>query len=158
MSTPLRVLFVCTGNAARSQMAEALLGHLGTGRFEAASAGSHPANQVSRLAVETLREHGIAWEDRHPKPISDVEEERWDVVITVCDHAREHCPVFWGARAVAHWGMPDPAAVVDEAARRAAFRDTFHVLRRRLERFVSLPFDETDDIALAAVVQRVGDL
>jgi arsenate reductase len=157
MSTPVRVLFVCTGNAARSQMAEALLGHLGAGRFVAASAGSHPANRVSPLAVETLREHGIAWEERHPKPISDVEEEPWDVVITVCDHAREHCPVFYGARVVAHWGMPDPATVADETARRAAFRDTFAILRRRLERFVALPFDETDDPTLAAAIERVGD-
>ncbi len=157
MSTPLRVLFVCTGNAARSQMAEALLGQLGAGRFEAASAGSHPANQVSRFAVETLREHGIAWDRRRPRPVTDVEDEHWDVVITVCDHAREHCPVFYGALVRAHWGMPDPAGIEDEEARRAAFRDTFDTLRRRLERFVALPFDEPDREILAQAIQRLGD-
>lgn len=154
---PLRVLFVCTGNAARSQMAEALLGHLGAGRFEAASAGSHPANQVSRFAVETLREHGIAWDGHRPRPVSDVEDEHWDVVITVCDHAREHCPAFYGALVRAHWGMPDPAGVVDEDARRAAFRDTFDALRQRLTRFVALPFDQPDREILAQAIQRVGD-
>ena len=140
----IRVLFVCTGNAARSQMAEALLGHLGGGRFEVASGGSHPADGVSRLAVETLREHGIAWEGRFPKPVEDFEDDHWDVVITVCDHAREHCPVFYGASLMAHWGMPDPAAVQGESARRAAFRDAFAVIRRRLERLVALPLETLD--------------
>lgn len=152
----IRVLFVCTGNSARSQMAEALLGHLGAGRFEAASGGSHPADGVSRLAVETLREHGIAWENRMPKPVEDFEDEHWDVVITVCDHAREHCPVFYGAPVLAHWGMPDPTAVPDEAGRRAAFGDAFAVIRRRLERLVALPLESLDPTERARAVEAIG--
>lgn len=140
----IRVLFVCTGNSARSQMAEALLGQLGAGRFEAASGGSHPADGVSRLAVETLRENGITWEGRFPKPVEDFEDEHWDVVITVCDHAREFCPVFYGAPVLAHWGMPDPTEVPDEAGRRTAFREAFAVIRRRLERLVALPLESLD--------------
>ena len=152
----IRVLFVCTGNSARSQMAEALLGHLGAGRFEAASGGSHPADGVSRLAVETLREHGIAWENRMPKPVEDFEDEHWDVVITVCDHAREHCPVFYGAPVLAHWGMPDPTEVPDEAGRRAAFRDAFAVIRRRLGRLVALPLETLDTTERARAVEAIG--
>ena len=152
----IRVLFVCTGNSARSQMAEALLGHLGAGRFEAASGGSHPADGVSRLAVETLREHGIAWDNRMPKPVEDFEDEHWDVVITVCDHAREHCPVFYGAPVLAHWGMPDPTEVPDEGARRIAFRDAFQVIRRRLERLVALPLETLDATERARAVEAIG--
>lgn len=152
----IRVLFVCTGNSARSQMAEALLGHLGAGRFEAASGGSHPADGVSRLAVETLREHGIVWENRMPKPVEDFEDEHWDVVITVCDHAREHCPVFYGAPVLAHWGMPDPTEVPDEAGRRAAFREAFAVIRRRLERLIALPLETLDVPARARALEAIA--
>ena len=152
----IRVLFVCTGNAARSQMAEAVLGHLGAGRFEVASGGSHPADRISRLAVETLREHGIPWEGRMPKPVEDFEDERWDVVITVCDHAREHCPVFYNADVKVHWGMPDPAAVPDEAERQAAFRDAYRVIRGRIERFVALPLESLLPADRARVVEAIG--
>lgn len=152
----IRVLFVCTGNSARSQMAEALLGHLGAGRFEAASGGSHPADGVSRLAIETLREHGIAWENRMPKPVEDFEDEHWDAVITVCDHAREHCPVFYGAPVLAHWGMPDPTEVPDEAGRRAAFREAFAVIRRRLERLIALPLETLDTTERARALEAIA--
>ena len=152
----IRVLFVCTGNSARSQMAEALLGHLGAGRFEAASGGSHPADGVSRLAIETLREHGIAWENRMPKPVEDFEDEQWDAVITVCDHAREHCPVFYGAPVLAHWGMPDPTEVPDEAGRRAAFREAFAVIRRRLERLIALPLETLDTTERARALEAIA--
>lgn len=151
-----KVLFVCTGNAARSQIAEALLTELGGGRFYVASAGSHPAGRVSRTAVDVLREHGIEWTGRMPKPVEDMEEEQWDVVITVCDHAREYCPVFPGQPVVAHWGMPDPAAIEDEQARRAAFQQTYAVLRRRLERLAALPFEELDAEERRAQVETIG--
>jgi len=153
----IRVLFVCTGNSARSQIAEALLAALGGGRFLAASAGSHPADRVSRGAIAVLAEHGISWTDRVPKPIDDVEHERWDVVITVCDHAREHCPIFPGQPLVAHWGMPDPATVDDGAARRAAFADTYEVLRRRIERLIAIDFADGGGVDLARRVQAIGE-
>lgn len=153
----IRVLFVCTGNSARSQIAEALLTTLGDGRFAVASAGSHPAERVSRGTIAVLAEHGIAWADHVPRPIDDVAHDRWDVVITVCDHAREHCPVFPGQPVVAHWGMPDPAVVTDRAERRAAFADAYVVLRRRIERLVALSFDGQDPGALTRQVQTIGE-
>lgn len=88
---PLRVLFVCTGNSARSQMAEALLNRKGAGRFAAASAGSHPASRVNPLAVRVLAEHGIEWSGHRPRAMDGLEREPWDLVITVCDRAKESC-------------------------------------------------------------------
>src|SRR5689334_8643056 len=104
----MRLLFLCTGNSARSQMAEAILNHKGQGRWRAESAGSHPAAQVNPLAVATLKEHGVPWRGHAPRGVDGLERERWDFVITVCDNAKESCPVFPGHPARAHWGMPDP--------------------------------------------------
>jgi protein-tyrosine-phosphatase len=104
MSHPLRVLFLCTQNSARSQIAEALLQRKGRGRFEVASAGTDPAPRVHPLAVEVLNAHEIAWSDKRPKPVSAVPGEPWDFVITVCDKARETCPTFPGQPIFAHWG------------------------------------------------------
>src|SRR6059058_5657638 len=102
-----RVLFLCTGNSARSQMAEALLNWKGKDRFEAYSAGSRPAAQVNPLAIATLREHGIPWAGHAPRGIDGLEHEPWDFVVTVCDRAKEACPIFPGQPILAHWGMPD---------------------------------------------------
>lgn len=153
----VNVLFVCTGNSARSQMAEALLGHLGDGRFHAASAGSHPASRVSRHAVEVLRQHGIEWKDREPRAVEGLEREPWDIVITVCDHAREHCPVFPYATVVAHWGQPDPALVTaSDDARRRAFEQAFDTVRRRVEQLVALPADRMPAAELRAALDAIG--
>ncbi|MFL5575014.1 MAG: arsenate reductase ArsC [Gemmatimonadaceae bacterium] len=136
---PLRVLVLCTGNSARSQIAEALLAARGGGRVEAASAGSRPAPRVHPLAVEVLREHGLEWRGRAPRHVADVERERWDLVITVCDDARDACPVLPGAAARAHWGLPDPAAVPAEAEARRAFRATYEELDRRVALLLAPP-------------------
>lgn len=106
---PFRVLFLCTGNSARSQMAEALLNWKGKGRFAAESAGSRPASRVNPLAIATLRQYDIPWRGRAPRGIDGLEREQWDFVITVCDRAKEACPIFPGQPVLAHWGMPDPA-------------------------------------------------
>jgi arsenate reductase (thioredoxin) len=136
----IRVLFVCTGNSARSQMAEALLNQKGKGRFAAASAGSHPAARVHPLAVDTLREFGIAWSGHPPRSLAGLEHDHWDYVITVCDRAKESCPIFPGTPALAHWSIPDPAEVAgEEAAQRAAFRDAFLDLSRRIDLLLALP-------------------
>jgi protein-tyrosine-phosphatase len=122
----LRVLFVCTANAGRSQMAEALANHQGRGRVHAESAGSRPAGQVNPLALDTLREFGVPWGGRPPRSVDGLERLPWDYVITVCDNAKESCPVFPGAPQQVHWSIPDPN---DKAAFRAAFLD----LSKRIE-------------------------
>src|SRR4051812_40628203 len=101
---PLRVLILCTGNSARSQMAEAVLNAKGRGRFIAESAGSKPAGRVNPFAVEALREAGIDWRGRQPRGVDGLEKEAWDIVITVCDRAKEACPYFPGQPVLAHWG------------------------------------------------------
>lgn len=157
MSTPLRVLVLCTGNSARSQIAEALLAHRGAGRIVAASAGSRPAARVNPWAVEVLAAHGIAWEGRHPKSIDDVSGERYDLVITVCDNAREACPFFPGTRAQVHWGLPDPAEETEPAAARHAFAETYAAVGRRVDALLALPFEQLTPEALAAQAQALHD-
>ncbi len=155
---PLRILVLCTGNSARSQMAEALFNRLGAGRVRAESAGSHPAPRVNPLAIEALAEQGIAWAGHPPRGIDGLEREPWDLVITVCDKAKESCPIFPGRPAQAHWGMPDPAEVVgDEVARRAAFRDALLLLRRRVERLLALPLETLGRTALESGIRAIGE-
>jgi arsenate reductase (thioredoxin) len=129
-----RLLFVCTGNSARSQMAEAILNAKAKGRFAAASAGSHPAAQVNPYALATLREFGVPWTGQSPRGLDGVQDERWDYIITVCDRAKESCPIFPGQPVLAHWSLPDPAEIDgDDAAKRAAFRESFLEIRRRID-------------------------
>jgi len=154
---PFRVLVLCTGNSARSQIAETLFNRLGAGRIHAESAGSRPAPRVNPLAIEALEEHGFPWAGHPPRGMDGLEKEPWDFVITVCDKAREACPIFPGRPVMAHWGMPDPADVVgDEAARRAAFRDALLVIRRRVELMLALPLEKLERMALEARVRAIG--
>jgi arsenate reductase len=134
-----RVLFLCTGNSARSQMAEAVLNQKGKGRFLAESAGSEPAARVNPYAIAALREAGIEWQGHPPRGLDGLDQVPWDVVITVCDHARESCPIFPGQPVRVHWGMPDPAAIEgDEATKRAAFRHALSLISRRIDGFLAL--------------------
>lgn len=135
-----RLLFLCTGNSARSQMAEAILNAKGKGRFETSSAGSRPAGRVNPYALETLREFKIPWSGHPPRSVEGLEREHWDYVITVCDRAKEACPIFPGQPMLAHWSIPDPADVAgNDAAKRAAFRDAFLELSRRIDLLLALP-------------------
>jgi len=158
MSQLFRILILCTGNSARSQIAEALVRSLGRDRIEVASAGSHPARAVNPLAVAVLHEVGIEWQGRVPRPVAGLEREHWDLVITVCDHARDACPVFPHARVSVHWGMEDPAAVsgVDEV-RLEAFQYTYRVLQRRVQSLLALPLATMSDGELARDAQAIGD-
>lgn len=152
-----RVLFLCTGNSARSQMAEALLNLKGKGRFRAESAGSQPAARVNPMAIETLREYSIPWEGHSPRGIDGLEHQSWDFVITVCDRAREACPIFPGQPILAHWGMPDPAEVEgNDTAKRAAFRDAFLLINRRLDLLLELPLEKLDRLAREARLRSIG--
>lgn len=161
MSTPFRVLVLCTGNSARSQIGEALLQTRGAaraaGRVVALSAGSRPAPRVNPFALETLAAHGIVWPDARPKSIEDVTGEPIDLVITVCDHAQESCPVFPGARAQVHWGLPDPADHTDPDAARRAFNETFDALSRRVDALLALPLESLDAAALRQAAHRLHD-
>ncbi|HET8622736.1 MAG TPA: arsenic resistance N-acetyltransferase ArsN2 [Gemmatimonadales bacterium] len=137
LTHPYRVLVLCTGNSARSQIAEALLARKGGDRLHVASAGVRPAPRVHPLAVAVLREHGIEWSERSPTGIDAVTDRAWDVVITVCDHAREACPVLPGSPRSVHWSLSDPArAEGDAEERRRAFLDTYTLLDRLTDRFV----------------------
>jgi len=153
-----RVLFLCTGNSARSQMAEAILNWKGGGRFLAESAGSRPAERVNPYALEALEEAGIEWGGHSPRGLDGLELEPWDFVITVCDRARESCPVFLGQPLLAHWGMPDPAEVKgDDATKRRAFFDAFTLISRRIELLVALPVEKLERLALEARVRAIGE-
>jgi arsenate reductase len=154
---PLRMLFLCTGNSARSQMAEAILNHKAKGRLVAESAGSQPAARVHPLAIEMLREYDIPWAGHPPRGVGGLERAPWDFVITVCDRARESCPVFPGQPILAHWGMRDPAAVPgDEATQRPAFKDALVVLSRRMDLMLALPFEKLERLALEIRVREIG--
>ena len=155
--SPFRILVLCTGNSARSQIAEALLATRGSGRIVAASAGSRPATRVNALAIETLREHGIEWAGREPRSIDSLAGERFDLVITVCDSARDACPFFPGALTQVHWGRPDPAAVEGPEAARRAFRRTYDVLAGRVDALLALPLESLAPADLAERVARLGD-
>lgn len=156
-----RVLVLCTGNSARSQIGEALLATRGAqrqaGPVGAASAGSRPAVRVNPFAVEELRRRGIAWPAGAPKSIDDVAGERFDLVITVCDNAREACPYFPGAGAQVHWGLPDPADHTEPAAAQRAFAATFDALADRVDALLALPLETLDAAALARAAQAVHD-
>lgn len=138
-------------------MAEALLNWKGKGQFEAASAGSKPAARVNPFALETLREYGIPWAGHPPRSVDGLEREPWDLVVTVCDRAKEACPIFPGQPVMAHWGMPDPAEVEgDESTKRAAFRDAFLLLSRRIDLLLGLPLTKLERLALEARVRAIG--
>ena len=152
-----RVLFLCTGNSARSQMAEAVLNRKGRGRFIAESAGSQPAARVNPYAIEVLGESGIEWSGHPPQSLDGLNQKSWDIVITVCDIAREACPVFPGQPVVAHWSMPDPASVEgDHATRRAAFVNALTLINRRIDLLLALPLDKLERLAFEARVTAIG--
>jgi arsenate reductase (thioredoxin) len=153
-----RVLFLCTGNSARSQIAETILNRKGQGRFIAESAGSNPAAGVNPYAVEVLREGGIEWRGHPPRGLEDLDRERWDFVITVCDQAREACPVFPGQPILSHWGLPDPAAVEgDDSVKHAAFLNAFTLIHRRIDLLLALPVEKLERLALEAQMQAIGE-
>jgi arsenate reductase len=154
---PFRILVLCTGNSARSQMAEAFFNALGRGRVAAESAGSQPAPRVNPLAIEALKRHGIAWAGHQPRTVTGLEREPWDAVITVCDKAREACPIFPGHPAMAHWGMSDPAEVVgSDEARREAFWQASLLLRKRIELMLALPLEKLERLAVESRLRAIG--
>jgi arsenate reductase len=134
-SAAIKVLVLCTGNSCRSVMAEALINHLGRGRYQAWSAGSSPAGYVHPKSIETLKRHGIDSGRPRSKSWSEFADQSFDLVITVCDQAAgESCPLFSGKPQKLHWNTPDPAkATGSDAEIAAAFDDAFGMLKRRVE-------------------------
>jgi arsenate reductase len=154
--TKRRILFLCTGNSARSQIAEALVATKASDRFDAASAGSKPAARVNPLAVEALQQVGIEWSGREPKGLDAVAAQPWDIVITVCDRAKEACPIFPGQPATAHWGMDDPAEVEGTKEERLrAFVLTRQLLGRRIDLLLALPLEKLDRLALEGRLRSI---
>jgi len=159
---PYRVLFLCTGNSARSILAEAVLNARGGGRFEALSAGSHPNGRVNPYALALLAQEGLPTEGLRSKSWDEFAAPGappLDFVFTVCDNAAgEVCPIWHGAPVTAHWGLPDPAAVQGSEAEKAqAFRDTYSALARRISLLTSLPIPELDQPALTRRLREIGE-
>jgi protein-tyrosine-phosphatase len=162
MADPVyNVLFLCTGNSARSILAESLLNQFGKGRFRAYSAGSHPAGQVNLFALELLEKNDFPTGELRSKPWDEFarpDSPHLDFVITVCDKAAgEVCPVWPGQPISAHWGITDPVSVEgSDDQKRHAFVDAMNQMQRRVSMFVSLPFATLDKIKLQQAVQLIG--
>ncbi len=161
MERRFNVLFLCTGNSARSIMSEAMLNAMGAPRFKAYSAGSHPAGRVNPLAIELLQKNRL--------PVDGLRSKNWqefaqpgapelDFVFTVCDSAAgEVCPVWPGQPVSAHWGVADPAAVEgDDETRRKAFFRAYSRLQNRIQLFLNLPLAKLDRLALTQRLKEIG--
>ena len=156
-----QVLFLCTGNSARSILAEALANHLATGRFKAYSAGSHPKGEVNPLALATLTRLHVPTDGLRSKSWDEFAQAAapaLDFVVTVCDNAAgEVCPIWPGQPMTAHWGMPDPAEVEGEETLKArAFMDTAVTLRRRIDLMLGLPLSSLAGMSLQREIDRIG--
>jgi len=161
MADRYNVLFLCTGNSARSIMAESILNHKGKGRFTAYSAGSHPTGKPRPEALHQIESAGISTEGLRSKSwdeFSAAGAPKLDFVFTVCDNAaQEQCPYWPGQPMTAHWGIPDPAAVKgtpEEIAR--AFREAFVILDRRIGLFLSLPLATLEHLAIKREIDKIG--
>jgi len=161
MQRPYNILVLCTGNSARSILAEALFNTLGAGRFKAYSAGSHPTGRVNPFAIEQIERLGY--------PVGNLRSKSWDefaqpgsppmdFIVTVCDNAAgEACPLWPGQPITAHWGFPDPAAVEgSDEVKRAAFEQTLRQIRNRVQLFLSLPLETLDRMAIESRMKAIG--
>ena len=159
--TPYNVLFLCTSNAARSQMAESILNRLGQGRFKGFSAGSHPAEGVHPGTVALLQKLNYPTDDLRPKTWDAFAQEdapELDFVFTVCDRAaQESCPAWPGQPMTAHWGVPDPMSAEGSDSEKAlAFSEAYRMLNNRISVFVSLPLASLDKLALQKRLEEIG--
>ena len=158
---PLNVLFLCTGNSARSILAEAIMNRVGAGKFRAYSAGSMPKGAVNPGALDTLQRHGFLTDGYRSKSweeFSAPDAPKLDFVFTVCDNAAaEVCPIWPGQPMSAHWGVPDPADASGNGAEIALiFADTFRMLSNRINVFVNLPLESLDRLSLQRRLDQIG--
>ncbi|HEX4183745.1 MAG TPA: arsenate reductase ArsC [Caulobacteraceae bacterium] len=159
--TPLNVLFLCTGNSARSIMAEAIMNRVGRGRFKGYSAGSMPKGEVNPGTIEILKRNAFRPDDFRSKSWEEFagpDAPKLDFVFTVCDNAaNEVCPIWPGQPMTAHWGVPDPAeATGNEAEIALAFADAYRVLNNRISLFTSLPLASLDRLSLQRRLDDIG--
>jgi protein-tyrosine-phosphatase len=152
-SSPIKVLILCTGNSARSVIGEYLLRRKGEGRFEVHSAGAKPTGKVNPLATWVLRErYGVDATDARSKSWDEFKDVPFDCVITVCDNAKESCPIWPGKPILAHWGSPDPAGVEgSEDQKKRAFIDVASQISRRIDLLCALPLDKLNTGAVQAI-------
>jgi arsenate reductase len=154
---PFKILFLCTGNSARSILGEYLIRRVAPGRFESYSAGAQPTGKINPLVLRVLRDHyKIDASDARSKSWTEYRDVAFDFVITVCDNARESCPIWPGQPIIAHWGSPDPAAF--EGSEEEKLQKTWQVamqIQRRLDLFCALPLEKMERLKL---VQAVGDI
>jgi protein-tyrosine-phosphatase len=158
---PYNVLFLCTGNSARSIIAEAILNKLGAGKFRAYSAGSHPKGQVNPETLKLLRSLGYDTTGFRSKSwVEFLKEPQFNFVFTVCDNAAEEvCPVWPGLPMTAHWGIPDPAETTGNPAEIAlAFKEAYRLLNQRIGIFVSLPLPSLDKLSLSTKLRQIGEM
>ena len=161
MDRPLNVLFLCTGNSARSILAESIINSLGASRFKGYSAGSHPNGSVNPFAIELLQKNRLPTNGLRSKSwneFANPDAPQLDFVITVCDNAAgEVCPLWPGQPITAHWGVEDPAAVEgSDEEKRKAFFHAFNRLQNRIQLFLSLPLAKLDRIALTQRLKEIG--
>jgi len=158
---PFKILFLCTGNSARSILGEYLISKFGQGRFESFSAGSHPKGSVNPFAIRVLKDiYHIDAADAHSKAWDGFlgAHAKFDFVITVCDDAKESCPVFPGQPVTAHWSSPDPAAFEgDDRATLAFFAKVALQIQRRIELLCCLPFEKLDALRLQQMTREIGE-
>jgi len=158
---PYNVLFLCTGNSARSIMAEAILNKIGAGKFRAYSAGSQPKGSVHPETLRLLRSLGYNIFDFRSKSWAEfIEEPQFDFVFTVCDNAAEEvCPVWPGEPMTAHWGIADPAEATGTPAEIAlAFKEAYRLLNRRIDIFTALPLRSLDKLSLQSKLRDIGNM
>ena len=161
MQLPYNILILCTGNSARSIMAEALFNTMGAGRIKAYSAGSHPTGKVNPFALEQVRALGYPTENLRSKSWDEFAQPgapQMDFIVTVCDNAAgEVCPLWPGKPVTAHWGFPDPAAAVGtDEQKRAAFAHTLSQIRKRVQQFLSLPLETLDRRSIEEQIRDIG--
>lgn len=154
------ILMLCTGNSARSILGEVLFNVMGKGKFKAYSAGSQPAGKVNPGAIELLQQQGHSIEGLRSKSwdeFSQPDAPEFDFIFTVCDNAAgEACPLWLGKPATAHWGIPDPAHIEGDEARRAAFKKAYAQLSRRIQLFMNLPIEKLDKLVLKEKLAEIG--
>jgi len=158
--TPFKILFLCTGNSARSILGEYLIRHIAPGRFKSFSAGSNPTGVVNPLIIRYLKEQWkIDASDARSKSWEEFKETAFDFVITVCDNAKESCPIWPGQPIIAHWGLPDPASFEGTDPQKLEMIHQVALgMKRRLDLFTSLPFEKLERLKLHEAVSNIGQV